>query len=194
MDVITKNRKEHESRYLENSSDRGLPIQMFSGVPFYPQDPREDEIDIDDIAHHLSMIVRYNGGATEFYSVAQHSVLLSYLVKEENSFCALMHDATEAYLGDLVRPIKYLFPEFIRMEENIWKLISKKYGLPEKIPADVKNHDVKICFTEKRDLLNKPTYQFYGREMEPHDIRIEPWSWQVAKEKFTQRFRELYEG
>lgn len=192
-DTSTKERLLHEAKYNGvGNSDRGLNIQLYSGKPFFPCDPREDEIDIVDIAHALSLICRFGGHCKQPYSVAQHSVLMSNFVDKENAFYALMHDATEAYVGDLVRPIKYMLPEFIELENNIWKVISKKYGLPEKMPEDVKNHDTRICFTEKRDILNPSNGVSWGYEMKPHEYEIVPWGWEESKNKFLERFDELY--
>ena len=196
MEVLTKDEedaKQHLSKY-KNTGERGVPMQMYSGKPLYPLDVREEDLDIEDIAHHLSMIARYNGAVKFPYSVAQHSWVLSYLVSDENKFCALMHDTTEAIVGDMIRPIKYLFPKFEEIENNIWKVIAKKYGLTEVIPNEVKVADTKICFSEKKDCLNESIGDFWGSGMESYDIVIEEMSWQDAKRLFLERFEELYNG
>lgn len=185
----------HLDRYSGKfSSSRGLPMQVFSGKAFYPQDPQVQDIDIVDIAHHLSMLVRFNGAVKSFLSVAQHSVALSYLVSKENAFSALMHDAPEAYIGDLIRPIKYLFPEFSEIENKIWLKIAEKYGLDENLPDEVKFHDTKICFTEKRDFLNESINIDWGIECKPHEEKMFSLSPQDAKLAFLNRFEELYNG
>lgn len=183
----------HLSKY-EQTSDRGVPMQMHSGVCLYPLDVKEEDIRIEDIAHHLSMNVRFNGAVKYPYSVAQHSWLLSHLVSDENKLCALLHDAPEAILGDMIRPIKYLFPKFIEIENNIWAVIARKYGLPQKIPEEVKLNDTKICFTEKRDCLNPSVDDIWGDDIEPHKIKIKQMSWQESKQLFLGRFEELYNG
>ena len=192
---LTKERLLHESKYNGvGSNDRGLNIQLYSGKPFYPEDPREEDIDIRDIARSLSMLCRFGGHINNFYSVAQHSVELSYIVEPKNAFCALMHDSTEAYYGDMIRPLKYLFPRFIEMEDNCWKVIAKKYGLPQKMPDDVKNNDTRICFTEKRDLLPASNGTNWGYEMSPHENKIVAHPPEVAERMFINRFEELYKG
>src|SRR5438128_12538670 len=84
---------------------RGDWMQTYTGRAFYPLDPRLDDICIEDIAHALSMLCRYGGQCQEFYSVAEHSVLMSYAVNPQHALWALLHDATESYMGDLIRPL-----------------------------------------------------------------------------------------
>jgi hypothetical protein len=85
---------------------RGDWMQTFTGRAFYPLDPRPEDIDPVDIAHALSLICRYGGHSSRFYSVAEHCVLMSHAVAPEHALWALLHDATEAYLGDMIRPLK----------------------------------------------------------------------------------------
>ena len=89
---------------------RGYKITTYSGKPFFPMDPRPEEIRIEDIAHSLSMQCRFNGHTKWFYSVAQHcSIMAEAMMSDgyaEYAFEALMHDAAEAYIGDLIRPVK----------------------------------------------------------------------------------------
>ena len=93
-----------------NVARRGGWIQTYTGRQFWPLDPRIEDIDIHDIAHALSHQCRYSGHCLRFYSVAEHSVLLSHHVAGEHMLWALLHDAWEAYLaaipeverGDLV--------------------------------------------------------------------------------------------
>ena len=81
-------------------------ISTFLGNRFYPQNPCVEDIDIEDIAHGLAYTCRFNGQSTAFYSVAQHSLMVADLVADELKLEALMHDAAEAYLGDVVKPLK----------------------------------------------------------------------------------------
>lgn len=174
------------------TTERGPAMQLFSGKPFFPLDPKAEDICIGDIAEALSKLCRYNGHIREFYSVAQHSVILSYLVPEEDALTALLHDATEAYVGDMVRPLKSLFPEFSEIEHKIWEVIAQKYHLKTEFPASIKDHDFRICFTERRDLLNYTGETDWGDEMTPHDITITAQAPHTASFSFHKRFDYLW--
>ena len=80
---------------------------------------------IEDIAHGLAFQCRFNGQTGTFYSVAQHSLMVMSLVPEELQFAALLHDAAEAYLGDMVKPLKNLFPECSRIEAHVMSIIGQ---------------------------------------------------------------------
>lgn len=105
---------------ISSSVRRGDWLQTHTGVHFYPLDPRPEEIDITDIAHSLALQCRWAGHVKQHYSVAEHCVRVSRIVPKEDALWALLHDAAEAYLIDLPRPLKNL-PEFsiYRMAENM---------------------------------------------------------------------------
>ena len=129
-------------------------IQCFSGNAFWPLDPRADEIDIVDIAHSLSMQCRYGGHALAFYSVAEHSVLLSRWLAEqghsvETQLWGLLHDAAEAYLVDVPRPIKPALDGYREIEERVMVEVCRKFALPFVMPDAVKDADIRICVDEK---------------------------------------------
>lgn len=110
-------------------------VQTFTGRAFYPLDPRPADIDIRDIAHHLSMICRYNGAVRRFYSVAEHCVLLCQVVTDRlpddssQQLQALMHDAAEAYLCDVVRPVKVALAGYREAEQRVERAIAERFGL-----------------------------------------------------------------
>lgn len=124
-----------------------------TGVQFYPLDPRPEDINIYDIAHSLSNVCRFGGHCLTFYSVAQHSVHVSKLVPPHLAFQALMHDAPEAYIGDMVRPLKKNMPEFQAAEDRIWEAIALKFGLPLELDPLVKLADNVALMTERRDIV-----------------------------------------
>ena len=142
-------------------------FQTYTGKIFHPFDPDPELVCIEDIAHALSLLCRFNGHTKEFYSVAQHSIyvaqVFSVLVKGtvyENDdsvhMCALLHDATEAYCGDMIRPIKRGMPVYMQMEADIWEAILKKFDLfnvATKIWQEVKKADDIVLATERRDVL-----------------------------------------
>jgi hypothetical protein len=112
-------------------------MQTASGRMFWPLDPRPEEVHIEDIAGALSKLCRYNGHCEWHYSVAQHSVYVSYQVPREHEFAALMHDATEAYCADVPRPLKKHLAGYADIERNIWLAIAQRYNLPADLPQEV---------------------------------------------------------
>jgi hypothetical protein len=135
-------------------------ITTFTGKKFHLFDPQLDEICIEDIAHALSLICRFGGHLPEHYSVAQHSILVSQLVSKDLILEGLLHDAEEAYIGDMVRPLKLEMPEFNVVTRNIQSKISQKFSLfympPELLNwsgLNIKEADNKALFLEKRELF-----------------------------------------
>lgn len=113
----------------------------------------EEDICIEDIAHALSQIIRFTGHAKAPYSVAQHSLLVAEIAPPEHRLWALLHDASEAYLGDVASPLKTLLPQYRELEDQFQKVIAGRFGLPYPIPAAVKHADRVALMVEKRDLL-----------------------------------------
>lgn len=175
-------------------TSRGYNMQLCSGKPFYPMMPSSDDIDIIDIAHSLSMQCRFNGHVQEFYSVAQHSVIVSHICSPEYALDGLLHDASEAYIGDIIRPVKYSIPGIDEIEDRIQKCIAEKFNLHWPMPPDVKRADFIALATEKRDLMAEPIGVDWGRLAEPLPQRIEPLGQSDAKRLFLERFRELTNG
>ncbi len=108
------------------------PFQVnASGGRWWPLDPRPEDFEIGDIAHHLAMSCRYGGATRFFYSVAEHSVLVSRFVPPEFALHALLHDAAEAVVSDVIRPLKTLpaFDEFRRVEAVVADRIAQRFGL-----------------------------------------------------------------
>lgn len=116
-------------------------ISTVSGRKFYVFNPKVEDIFIEDGAHSLSLLCRFNGHTPDFYSVAQHSIYVSKMCSEENALCGLLHDLTEAYIGDMASPLKRRMDAFNEVEEVIWKQIAIKFGLPKKMPVEVKEAD-----------------------------------------------------
>ena len=107
-------------------------IRTFSGIHMSPADPRPEEICIEDIAHALSLMTRANGHFPVFYSVAQHSLDCAAMAQAEGRssrevLACLLHDASEAYLSDITRPVKGCLPEYRRIEQVLQEMIYEKY-------------------------------------------------------------------
>lgn len=122
--------------------------ETYTGKKFYPADPRVEEIDLEDITHALGNICRFGGHSSRFYSVAQHSIVVASLVSEENRLWALLHDAAEAYVGDIPRPLKMMLPRFCDIESRIIEKIAEAWGLPAEMPAEIKQADNFALFLE----------------------------------------------
>ena len=130
-------------------------IQTNSGVAFWPLDPRPEEIRIEDIAHALAHQCRFSGHTREFYSVAEHSVRVSLMCDPRDALWGLLHDASEAYLQDVARPIKQLpaMAEYRNAEERLQKVIGLKFGLHRQQPDSVSIADKIMLGIEARDLM-----------------------------------------
>lgn len=181
--------------YIEQhapSEASGDWIQVRSGGRFYPSAPRAEDIYIGDIAHALSMINRFAGHTHYPYSVAQHSVYVSYQVPPEHALTALMHDATEAYLVDIPRPLKKMLPFYYELENRAWRVIAQQFGLPENMPQCVKDADNAVLLAERAALL-VATPDAWDIPGEPAPIKITEWHWEQAKCRFLTRMDELVE-
>lgn len=162
-------------------------------------EPAPDSICIEDIANSLSNQCRFTGHTVEgtpvlrvFYSVAQHSVLASYCVPRHLALKTLLHDAEEAYLGDMSTPLKQFFPFFKTLSKRAHEAVFAHFGLTPEMPPKIKNADLVLLATEKRDLMPEDTHVWGILEgVEPMPERIRPLLPQAAMELFMARFNEL---
>jgi hypothetical protein len=164
--------------------------QTFSGRAFWPIDPRADEVDIHDIAHALAHQCRFGGHCSRFYSVAEHSVLVSEIVPPEMALSALLHDATEAYCVDVPRPLKPYLAGYKEIEQRIWQAIAERFGLPCDMPAEIKDADNAVLLAEKIELM-KPAPMAWNVPGEPARVKIFGFEPKTAKRIFLARYEEL---
>jgi uncharacterized protein len=165
-------------------------MQTFTGRKFWPLDPRAEEVCIEDIAHALAMKCRYTGHCREFYSVAQHSVLVSYMVPTQDALWGLLHDAGEAYLPDVARPIKRDLKGFDEIEARVMAAVCARFGMELEQPQSVSLADYVILGQEKRDLM-APGLSWGPLDNTPKLSAIHGWPWRAAREAFIARFNEL---
>lgn len=161
-----------------------------SGFYFPFEGPHLYPFEIEEIAAALSNICRFTGHCRDFYSVAQHSVIVSQICPSRE---ALLHDASEAYLGDVSRPLKSLLPEYRALEETVEKAIQKEFHLLHGTDAEsVRRADLIALATERRDLLPQNAEQWPCLAgIAPLSERIIPLPPKQARDLFLARFREL---
>lgn len=173
---------------------RGPSIQVASGAFFYVLDPRPEEVFIEDIAQALSNICRYTGHVKRFYSVADHSRMVSRIVPDRFALWGLLHDAAEAYIGDISRPMKQalnmLAPGMLKhVEHKVEKAIAERFGLTWPMPPVVKDADNVALATEKRDLMvGNTTWANMPWPMAEKVMPLEP---KPSEWAFLERFEEL---
>jgi uncharacterized protein len=173
-------------------------IETYSGVRFRPFVPRAEDIRLQDIAHALSHQCRFSGHCREFYSVAEHSVRVSWLLARWGhsspvQLWGLMHDASEAYLQDVAAPLKRtpLFDGYRDAERDVMRAICDVFELPKKQPEVVKQADLALLSTEARDLMPFRPEHWGSLTEAPLEERITPWTSREARRKFIHRFVEL---
>ncbi len=167
-------------------------MQTATGRQFWPLDPRPWEVDIRDIAASLSKQCRFAGHCRIFYSVAEHCVHVSNVVPSEDALWGLLHDAAEAYLVDVPRPVKHA-PEFRfyrEAEARVTVAICQHFYLHATEPESVRLADRAMLATEKRDVMGPGAGQW--RDMPaPLAIRIPAWPPATAEAMFLERFEAL---
>lgn len=163
----------HESPKGCIRTNSGLFINVF--------EPTKDVIAIEDIAHALASVPRFGGHLNRHYSVAQHSVMCMMEVASlGDKKAALMHDASEAYLGDIPTPIKARLPEYKVCEHNLMLMIADKFGFEYPLNEAVKDIDARMLQIEWDNLvLNDSKY-------------FECWDHATAKETFLKMYHELF--
>ena len=177
---------------------RGDWMQTFSGRKVYVLDPKPDDVVIIDIAHALARICRFGGHVKcEHYSVAQHSVLVSKTCPPWYAMVGLLHDSAEAYLGDVIRPLKYSLPGYKELEARWEAVIDEKFGLEGRLanlPYVVKYADRRLLATERRDVMSDgPQHERWNLHEPPLEETIRPWDVVHSETAFLHRYRDLAE-
>lgn len=168
-------------------------MQTISGGQFWPIDPRPGDVRIEDIAHALSMMCRFGGHCARFYSVAEHSVLVSRAVPPADALWGLLHDAAEAYVADIVRPAKRFIRGYSEVEDRIMAAICEAFGLPLDMPPEVKRADNAVLADEAAQIMG-PAPATWTLPEPPSGAVIVGLSPAEARAAFLARFNELTTG
>lgn len=157
--------------------------------------PNASMIKPADIAHALSRLCRFNGHTRAHYSVAQHSLIVASLVLVEHQLVALLRDATEAYIGDMTRPLKALMLEYRYVEDQIWLALCDRFDIQIDLPGCVKQADMVALATERRDLMPEhPGEWDCLRGVQPMKETIVPYSAESASLMFFSRLMNLMQS
>lgn len=165
-------------------------MSTYGGRRINPVDPDPLEIHIVDIAHSLSQLCRFTGHTIDFYSVAQHSLLVSMYCEEPFKLEGLLHDAAEAYINDLSRPLKHhpSMTAYTDIEETVDAAIRSRYDLPHSMSAEVKRVDNMLVVDESLCLMMNHSWA----DGHPHlGIRIHPLPPREAERAFIAQFNTL---
>ncbi len=183
---------------MPGMAEPGPFLQTVSGRRVNPFDPDPSQIDVGDIARALANVCRFGGHSRVFYSVAQHSVIVSELVEQrggdaEDVFAALMHDASEAYLGDMPHPIKHrsaLGAAFKAAEEHLELVLRERFRIKADVP-EIKRADRALLATERRVFSAENWHWPELDGVEPLDLELVAWPPDEAAAAFSRRFEEL---
>jgi hypothetical protein len=184
---------------------RGDWMQTFTGRRFFPLDPRAEDVDPRDIAHALAHLCRYAGHVDRFYSVAEHCVLLSWWAERHGAdellqLELLLHDATEAYVVDVPRPLKINLPDYRAVEARVATAIAERFGTLEHADTvdgqavdslEVKQLDTRILLDERAALMSRTRHAWGVDSLEPLGVRIRAWSPRRAERMYLRRLRQL---
>jgi hypothetical protein len=169
-------------------------ITTLSGKFFDILKPEEYEFDIEEIATALSNLCRYTGHVNRFYSVAEHSVLVSRIVPERLALAGLLHDASEAYLGDVSSPLKALLPEYKTIERRVQAAIARAYNLGESFdhPA-IHEADKRMYWQERQSVADNGVRDNLWHQDRRATRREEAtgMSPMMARRMFIKRYRSL---
>ncbi len=174
------------------SKRSGSWMQTYTGRQFWPLDPRPDEIDIDDIAHALAYQCRYSGHTHRFYSVAEHCCAIADNAPPTDALWGLLHDASEAYLADVIRPIKPFLTGYREIEARLMRCICDAFQLQHEQPSSISALDGRILVNEREQLMACPPVPWEDTGTRIDGLILECWTPEVAELEFLVRFYSLW--
>lgn len=169
-------------------------ITTLSGKFFDILRPEKYEFDIEEIATALSNLCRYTGHVNRFYSVAEHSVLVSRIVPDKLALAGLLHDASEAYLGDVSSPLKKLLPEYKRIEERVQQAIARSFGLGDDLShPDVHEADKRMYWQERQGVADNGVRDSLWHQSlrATRKVEAQGMSPKMARRMFISRYKEI---
>ena len=171
-------------------------IKVAAGHYFDLANPKPEDVDIESIATALSNICRFGGHCPVFYSVAQHCVHACELAwcdsqNQPTMLAILLHDAAEAYIGDMVKPLKVMMPEYVKTEKAVERAIADRFGLTS-LPEAVKLYDRLMLKAEKMHFWPHDTEEWMGFAGIRHrGVPFEEMTPSRAKEKFLYWYDKI---
>lgn len=171
-------------------------MQTYTGVAFDLQEPDVYTVVLEDVATALAQIVRFTGHCKGAYTVAQHSVLIARALRDEGHTegvqrAGLLHDAHEAYTGDVATPIKRAVGDpWTDFEARIARVVRTRFRVPHTMPKAVYDMDARMLMSEARDLMGRPPAP-WGIDAQPYPEKITPWSMDRAKQEFLEHCTRL---
>jgi len=174
------------------TDERQALITTFSGKMVDPFNPDPEQICLSDIAQSLSLQVRFCGHINDFLSVAQHCVMVSDMCETElGKKWGLLHDASEAYISDVPRPLKQHLSLFREVEERLFRAIAERFKLDYPMPDEVAFYDYVSLHMESRDFMPNGACVPKPEGYEVPSTRLAVWEPKDAKERFRQKCWEL---
>lgn len=169
----------------------GATILTTDGLYFDFADPDPACFTLHAIARGLANTCRFAGQCTAFYSVAEHSIWVSRLVPPEFALAGLFHDAAEAFIGDMPKPLKHVLGDYQAVEARIESVMFPALGLPWPIPAQVKHADRVMLATEQRQLMRNRDAWRWTDGIQPADIDLDYYGPATAFHHFVDRAHQL---
>lgn len=198
------------AQFTDRNYRRGDWMQTYTGLQFWPLDPRPEEVNPFDIAHALGYQCRYGGHTRRFYSVAEHCILMSlYMPTLELKLAALLHDAAEAYVVDVPRPLKRHLPGYAQIEDAVLGAVLQRFNVKFEraigvtydqaqgstgllvLPREVEEADNRILLDERAQLMASPPAPWGIEGLEPLDVAIDCLPPHRAAEAYLARLESL---